>query len=289
MTEHAVFLRNGINPLAALCRLGAAVALAVSLGACSTIGGFFAGEDDEPPEAADSTKSDDKGAPKLSTVPDRPRTQTTPSQRQAISQGLRGDKDNAKYAADVTPVDESADAKLGQRLPGAPAPQPAGGPAAPPAPQPAAAPAPGPVTSAPVAAPGGAAPPPAPVPTAGGYFAGRGSTLEVAVIQFGRGSAALNAEDRAILREVANIQKRNGGTVRVIGHDGDDGAVVSAQGRMAAFNVSQARANAVAAELIRQGVRRDAIQVSAVSDGTAAVPGTQYAAGDRKAEIFIDF
>lgn len=269
ITRHRADARNLLR------RLAGAAMLTLALGACSTIGDFFSGEDSGPPTKSDKSaadKGDPNSPPKLSTVPDRPKTQTNPTQRQAITQGLRGDKDNAKYAADVTPVDESADAKLGSRLSGAPPANPQPNTASAP-------PAPGRVTSAPVGAPppaaGGG---PAPVGTGTVGFAGGGSSLEVAVIQFGRGSAQLSGEDRGILREVAQIHKRNGGKVRVVGYVGDDPA-----------NVSLARANAVAAELMRNGVARDAIQASAGNEASSGAPGTEIAAADRKAEIFLDF
>lgn len=282
MNEQAAISRRKSISLA---RLAGAIALAMSLGACSTVGDFFSGEDSKAPPPAAQAKGDDKSAPKLSTVPDRPKPQTTAAQRQNISQGLKSDKDNARYGGDVAAQDENGNAQLGTRLAGSPppaqAPAPAGG---------------GGVVKAPAVAgspaPQQAALPPAsmPSPNYGDIgFAGRGSSLQIAVIQFGRGSAGLTGEDRGVLRDVAAIHKRNGGTVRVMAYSEDDTTGASVQAKVNAFAIANGRANAVAAELIRQGVPRDRVQVQAFGDETAAPTGPAQAAAARRADVFIDF
>jgi outer membrane protein OmpA-like peptidoglycan-associated protein len=341
-----------------------AVGLAITVGACSSIDSMFGS--DAPPTARtvgaapaqSGTTGDNKDFPKLSTVPPRPERPTPPPQ-----QGLAADRQGARYADnEVRPVNEAADAVVGQRLgastprqaapasapqaaPQGPATQPAAAPAAPvqsapptpmqqPAPQqmppqsaaqPAApAPAAAPVTPAPMAAP---APAPAPVPVASSlppppapsqqalvlpptsrpavsslaparataaaptpvYY---GNTMQVAVVQFGRASSGLSADDVAVLRDVAEIQKKQGGTVRVVGHASQDASGNDAQRlQQGNYAVSLARANAIAGHLVRLGVPRGSVVVEAAGDQQPEFdPVTAVAvASNRRAEIYLAF
>ncbi|MCC7017264.1 MAG: OmpA family protein [Rhodospirillales bacterium] len=113
----------------------------------------------------------------------------------------------------------------------------------------------------------------------------------VAVIQFADGSARLDADARQVLGQVAKLQSEKGGTLRVVGHasmrtkpmDPDRHAKVNE-------GISIARANAVAQQLARLGVKREAIVVSARGDADPAyyeVMETGEAA-NRRAEIYIE-
>lgn len=119
-----------------------------------------------------------------------------------------------------------------------------------------------------------------------------GGPMQVAVIQFGRNSAGLSANDVEVLQRVAQIQRRNGGTVRVLGHAQKDvvGSSV-AEIKNGNLNLSIKRAESVAQLLIRSGVPSDAIVVEGVSD-EEPVYETRTARGiaaNRRAEVFIDF
>lgn len=116
--------------------------------------------------------------------------------------------------------------------------------------------------------------------------------LQVAVIQFGRNSAGLSGNDLDVLRSVAEIQKRNGGTVRVLGHASKDVNGTSvAEIKNGNLNLSIKRAEVVAAQLVRYGVPSDAIVMEGVSDEEPVYETrtARGAAANRRTEVFIDF
>jgi outer membrane protein OmpA-like peptidoglycan-associated protein len=112
------------------------------------------------------------------------------------------------------------------------------------------------------------------------------------VIQFGTGSSDLNGNDQAVLRKVAEIQKTNRATVRIVAHSAQDasGSSVTELAR-ANYEVSRRRALAVANQLVQLGVPADRIVAEAASDAEP-VYETNTARGiaaNRRAEIFVDF
>jgi outer membrane protein OmpA-like peptidoglycan-associated protein len=116
--------------------------------------------------------------------------------------------------------------------------------------------------------------------------------VQVAIIQFGQGSAGLDGSDYAVLQKVAEIQKSNRATVRVVAHSAQDayGSSVSNLARDN-YEVSRRRALAVANQLVRLGVPADRIVAEAASDAEP-VYETNTARGiaaNRRAEIFVDF
>jgi outer membrane protein OmpA-like peptidoglycan-associated protein len=116
--------------------------------------------------------------------------------------------------------------------------------------------------------------------------------LQVAVIQFGRGSTGLGGVDYAVLQKVAQIQKSNGASVRIVAHSSQDayGSSVADLAR-ANYEVSRRRALAIANQLVRLGVPVDRIVAEAASD-TEPVYETNTARGiaaNRRADIFVDF
>ena len=116
--------------------------------------------------------------------------------------------------------------------------------------------------------------------------------LQLAVIQFGQGSSGLSGEDMAILADVARIHRRNGGTVRILGHASRDSSGASvAQMKNGNLQVSMRRAEAVARQLTRNGVPANAIIVEALADEEPAYE-TRTARGvaaNRRAEVFLEF
>ena len=116
--------------------------------------------------------------------------------------------------------------------------------------------------------------------------------LQVAVIQFGRGSSGLDGPDYSVLQKVAEIQRSNRATVRIVAHSLQDayGSAVSDLAR-ANYEVSRRRALAVANQLVRLGVPVDRIVAEAASD-SEPVYETNTARGiaaNRRADIFVDF
>ena len=112
------------------------------------------------------------------------------------------------------------------------------------------------------------------------------------MIQFGQGATGLTGNDFAVLQKVAEIQKNNRGTVRIVAHAQQDAAGSSAdQVARANYEISRQRALAVANQLVRLGVPVDRIVAEAASD-SEPVYETNTARGlaaNRRAEIFVDF
>ncbi len=341
-------------------RIAVALGIALTVAACSSIDSMF--EDEAPPTARKTTSGDagkagDKDYPKLSTVPARPERPTPPPQ-----QGLAADRESARYAdGSVQPVNEAANAVVGQTLGASTRPAASGATVA-------AAPA-GPVQSAPVtpvqaqpqqpaattAAPVQRAPvqqapvqqapvqqapmqqvqqapvqqapmpqqapvastlppppppsqqalilPPTTRPPVGQVVAGRtqaappapvyyGNTMQIAVVQFGRASSGLSSDDLRVLRDVAEIQKKQGGVIRIVGHASQDASASDVERlEQANYAVSLARANAIAGQLVRFGVPRNAVTVEGASDRQPEFePSTAVAvASNRRAEIYLAF
>jgi outer membrane protein OmpA-like peptidoglycan-associated protein len=118
-----------------------------------------------------------------------------------------------------------------------------------------------------------------------------GGPLEVAVIQFGRASSGLGGRDGEILREIAQIQKKNGGTVRVVAHAAQDVSGSSAgQIERGNYDVSRRRAINIADRLMALGVPRSAIVAEAASDSEPkyATNTARGVAANRRAEIYLD-
>ncbi len=119
----------------------------------------------------------------------------------------------------------------------------------------------------------------------------RGS-YQVATIMFLNGSSRLDSRDRRIIRQVLAQQRRTGGTIRIVGHASRRTSNMNlVRHKLVNLRVSAARADAVARELIRIGTRPGSLFVGAVS---AQYPRYQEympsgEAGNRRAEIFIDF
>jgi outer membrane protein OmpA-like peptidoglycan-associated protein len=115
--------------------------------------------------------------------------------------------------------------------------------------------------------------------------------LQVAVIQFGRASSGLGGRDGDILKKIAQIQKTNGGTVRVVAHAEQDVTAASvSQIERGNYDVSRRRAINIADRLMALGVPRSAIVAEAASDSepTFATNTARGIAANRRAEIFLD-
>jgi outer membrane protein OmpA-like peptidoglycan-associated protein len=116
--------------------------------------------------------------------------------------------------------------------------------------------------------------------------------LEIAVIQFNRASSGLGGGDQSVLHTVAQIQKKNGGTVRIVAHASQDVTASSADAiERGNYEVSKRRALAIVAQLQRDGVPRSAIIAEAASDAEPkySTSNPRGVAANRRAEVFIDF
>lgn len=112
------------------------------------------------------------------------------------------------------------------------------------------------------------------------------------MIQFGAGSAGLTGNDFAILQRVAEIQKNNRATVRIVAHALQDASGSSPdQVTRGSYEVSRQRALAVANQLVRLGVPANRIVAEAASDADPAYETTSARgiAANRRAEIFLEF
>ena len=96
----------------------------------------------------------------------------------------------------------------------------------------------------------------------------------------------------SVLREVAALQLESGGAIRVVGHSSRGAPVVNQLKRgLSNFKLSLDRANSVAEALVRFGVARDDVNVTARGDGELlyAESTAAGAAGNRRTEIFLEY
>jgi len=116
---------------------------------------------------------------------------------------------------------------------------------------------------------------------------------QVILVKFSNGSSRLNAKGRAQIRKAARSYKAKGkGLVRVVGHASHRTRDMDvAKHRMTNFGVSLDRANVVARELMRQGIKASVVRVEAKSDSDPVffeyMPAGE--AQNRRTEIFLGF
>ena len=277
---------------------------------------------------SEQARGENTGTPSLTSVPSRPAVGSE-SVRDRVVEGLISDRDNARYTDEAIRLQgstrevqtpQAASAPEPVATPSAPArftdpiavtPQPAPTVAQVPSTQ-VAAPTPPPARFTPpsIATPQIASVPPAFTPPqsaassqsvvvdmsaldGGGYnpiSAQISDEAQVATIQFSHSSSRLDARDQQLINTVAAVARQNGGNVLVVGHASSRTIQLpKSTHEVANFQVSFARANAVAQALIQAGVARERITVEAVSDDqpiySEAMPTGE--AGNRRAEIFI--
>jgi len=112
------------------------------------------------------------------------------------------------------------------------------------------------------------------------------------VVYFPGDGTLLNAEGRAQVRAAAKAFKQSGGQgyIRVVGHASSRTSNMPVEKHLEViFNKSQDRANAVAKEMIRDGVPASRVLVEAVGDSQPvyyeSMPKGED--GNRRAEIFL--
>ena len=291
-------------------RLAAALAVAGLASACTALpewadpGAWF--EEETPPPSQISSAQDLEEAqsgdfPNLASVPDKPRAASSAKQRAEIAAALSADRENAQYSGQrlVAGGETAAEAPSGEAPPAPVLAQDLGLPVREtqritraqeaPAADAAAAPA----TTAPLEAPRAETRLAQAAPAASTQVSVPPSRSELAaIIYFAHGSDALNADDRAVLRDVVALSRERGAGIRVIGHASARTRTVDpVQHRMANLEVSQRRADSVAAALVRLGAARDKVRVEARADTLPVyhefMPTGE--AGNRRAEIFLEY
>jgi outer membrane protein OmpA-like peptidoglycan-associated protein len=301
----------------------------LTLSGCSDLDVFGLFEDEPLPaqtassqnlrERADAERSsgENTDTPSLTSVPSRPAPGSA-NVRDRVVEGLISDRDNARYTDEAIRLQGSTRAVDAPQAAAAPEPVVAPAPTTPAPPAPStriAAPTPRPapparITTPRIAAPQVAAASPAiPAPQSstsnqsvvvdmsalygGGYnpvSAQISREAQVATIQFGHSSSRLDARDQQLIGTVASVARQNGGNILVVGHASSRTIQLpKSTHEVANFQVSFARANAVAQALIQAGVAPERVTVEAVSDDqpiySEAMPTGE--AGNRRAEIFI--
>jgi outer membrane protein OmpA-like peptidoglycan-associated protein len=134
------------------------------------------------------------------------------------------------------------------------------------------------------------------VPAAGGAAAAvaalNGGLAPAAIVYFPGDGTSLSTAARRDIRGAVAAFKASGGnaTIRVVGHSSSRTPDMPLEAHMALiFDKSQKRANAVAAELIHEGVPAAKVQVEAVGDSQPiyyeSMPKGEE--GNRRAEIFV--
>ncbi|MGB0631805.1 MAG: OmpA family protein, partial [Alphaproteobacteria bacterium] len=112
----------------------------------------------------------------------------------------------------------------------------------------------------------------------------------VGVVRFKAGSASLSSRERQGLRRIAQEFRQRGGAIRVEGHASSRTRNMDpVQHHLVNFNVSLNRANAVARELVRQGVPEEAVFVAALSDSRPLYYEVMPAgdAGNQRVEVYF--
>ncbi len=117
-----------------------------------------------------------------------------------------------------------------------------------------------------------------------------GAVTKVATILFDNGSSRLKANDKQILSAVKRLQRKRGGTIRIVGHASTRTRnMAPIKHMMANFKISIDRADRVVGELVRLGLKKQNIEVAAVSDRQPIyyefMPSGE--AGNRRTEIFL--
>lgn len=112
----------------------------------------------------------------------------------------------------------------------------------------------------------------------------------VGLIYFREGSSKLSSDDRDVLKQIADMQRANGGVVHVVGHASmHTGTMDHSRHQQANQRVSEARAQAVARQLMKYGVPGEAIQTAAAGDSqplySEEMPSGE--AANRRAEVYL--
>jgi flagellar motor protein MotB len=112
----------------------------------------------------------------------------------------------------------------------------------------------------------------------------------VGLVYFGIGSTQLGGSDRSVLQQIAALQRAYGGVIRIVGHASSrtENMPLDKHYRTNA-EIAQARAKAVASQLVRYGVRPLFVQIAGAGDSQPLYPEFMPAgeAANRRAEIYL--
>jgi outer membrane protein OmpA-like peptidoglycan-associated protein len=112
----------------------------------------------------------------------------------------------------------------------------------------------------------------------------------IGYVYFGNGSSRLSSDDQQVLQQVVQLQRIQGGVLRIVGHasqrTGNMDALAQDQINK---RVSLERATAVAQALVTLGVQPMLVQVAAAGDGQTLYSESTPAgeAGNRRAEVYL--
>lgn len=117
-------------------------------------------------------------------------------------------------------------------------------------------------------------------------------SVSVGTVYFANGSAKISGKYTKTLRAIAAMQKKRGGTLRVIGHASSRTRDIKPLGhQLANLRISLARAKAVAHQLMHHGAPSSSVAVSGVADNQPIyhefMPLGE--AANRRAEIYLDY
>ncbi len=118
-----------------------------------------------------------------------------------------------------------------------------------------------------------------------------GGAVKVATIHFQNGSAALSSQDRQIIANALQLKKERGGRIHIVGHASSRTRLTDpVRHKMVNFKVSVDRADAIARELMRLGVKKEELVVDAISDAQPVYYEFMSTgeAGNRRAEIYLE-
>jgi outer membrane protein OmpA-like peptidoglycan-associated protein len=235
-------------------------------------GGCSSSEEEAAPgSAATPVESGSEEFPNLGTVPDQAPESTPKIEREKLLQQLAADRANAEYS------DEPLTEETTQVPPAPPPPASTAAPAAT-ANGEESADASGDSAENPESAAAQLPPPEVAAlpPTAGDT---------AAVIFFQPGSDAMTDRDRAILHDVALLQRRQQvKRLTVVGHASK---AETTESDMAQLDMALARANAVAAQLMQEGVPSSIIQTATGAGSVYDESGAQGAAANQRVEILL--
>lgn len=298
-------------PLAALRRLAAGLVLAAAVAGLSSCTAYDEVFGEEPVPGIVTTGSgsqQDAVVPSLASVPDRP-TPSSAAQRQALQESLRQDRGQAVYSdqpavrgetrspeATAEDITGEVERPMLSEAPAEPAPS-----GYAPLPEPSAGRSGTPGASLP--APPGDRRQPEPAreatpPVAVGpaqiqqyNLPQRPSYSElVGVIFFAYGSASLDQRDQGVLRQIVQLQQQRGGQLRVVGHASLRTEVANpVEHNLANFNMSLQRAQAVSRRLEALGGSPVVVEAMGSAQPVYYEFMPTGEAGNRRAEIFLDY
>lgn len=115
-----------------------------------------------------------------------------------------------------------------------------------------------------------------------------GGGRRIATLFFEDGSSAFTADDREVLRAVADLYRQSGGAIRIEGHASrPTRARDRVQHNLINYDVSGDRGDRVAQELVRLGVPAGRIMITVLSDNAPEYAGGGDEAANRRVVLYL--